>query len=92
LQGLTWKADIEITAKASTITAGYVWSRRRYEYPRGKWPTLECREEIRRQNGSTYCVRLVPAVGPACDIVKRLDGKQNAVAVRDWLVKLLAAT
>jgi hypothetical protein len=91
LQGLTWQADITITEKATTITAGYFWSRRRYEYPRGKWPTLECHEEMRRESGSTYCVRMVPAVGPPCDIVKRLDGKQNAVAVRDWLVKVLSA-
>jgi hypothetical protein len=91
VQGLAWKADIEITARGTTVTAGYAGSRRRYEYPRGKWPPLECREELRRQSGSTYCVRLVPAMGPPRDIVRRLDGKQNAVAVRDWLVKLLAA-
>jgi hypothetical protein len=88
---LTWKADIEITADATTFTAGYIWSRRRYEFPRGKHARLECHEEFRRESGSSYCVRLVPAEGPPCDIVKRLDGKQNAVAVRDWLVKQLGA-
>jgi hypothetical protein len=90
VEALTWMADIEITAKATTITAGYIWSRRRYEFPRGKWPRLECHEEMRRQSGSTYCVRLVPVDGPPCDLVKRLDGKQNATAVRDWLVKELS--
>jgi hypothetical protein len=89
VQGLTWKAEIEITANTTTFTAGYIWSRRRYEFPRGKLPRLECREEMRRQSGSTYSVRMVPAEGPPCDLVKRLDGKQNATAVRDWLMKEL---
>jgi hypothetical protein len=89
VEALTWKAAIEITAKATTITAGYIWLRRRYEFPRGKLPRLECHEEMRRQSGSTYCVRLVPTDGPPCDLLKRLDGKQNAVAVRDWLIKEL---
>jgi hypothetical protein len=91
VQALTWKADIEITASATTFTAGYFWSRRRYAFPRGKWPRLECHAEFHRQSGSSYCVRLVPAEGRPCDIVRRLDGKQNAVAVRDWLVKLVGA-
>lgn len=89
VEGLTWKAEIEITADATTFTVGYLWSRRRYEFPRGKLPRLECREEMRRQSGSTYAVRMVPAEGPPCDLVKRLDGKQNATAVRDWLMKEL---
>ncbi len=91
VQALTWKADIEITATATTFTAGYLWSKRRYEYPRGKWPRLECHAEFHRQSGSTYCLRMVPAEGRPCDIVRRLDGKQNAVAVRDWLVKQVGA-
>jgi hypothetical protein len=90
VEALTWKADIEITAKATTITAGYIWSRRRYEFSHGKLPRLECHEEMRRQSGSTFCVRLVPTDAPPCDLLKRLDGKQNAVAVRDWLVKELS--
>jgi hypothetical protein len=89
VEGLTWSADIEITAKATTITAGYTWSRRRFEFPRGKHPRLECHEEFRRESGSTYCLRMIPAEGSPCIIVKRLNGKQNAVAVRDWLVKQL---
>jgi hypothetical protein len=91
VEGLTWSADIEITAKATTFTAGYLWSRRRYEYPRGRLPRLECHEEFRRQSGSTYCLRMIPTEGAPCILVKRLDGKQNAVAVRDWLVKQLGA-
>jgi hypothetical protein len=92
VQSLTWQAEIEITADATTFTAGYIWSRRRYEFPRGKLPRLECRTEIRRQSGSTYAVRMVPAQGPPCDLVKRLDGKQKATAVRDWLMKELWAS
>jgi hypothetical protein len=90
VQGLTWMAEVEITANATTITAGYVWSRRRYEFPRGKPPRLELHAEIRRQSGSTYSVRMVPAEGPPCDLVRRLDGKQNATAVRDWLMRELS--
>jgi hypothetical protein len=89
VEALTWKAEIEITANATTFTAGYLWSRRRYEFPRGKLPRLECREETLRQSGSTYSVRMVPAEGPPCDLVKRLDGKQNATALRDWLMNEL---
>ncbi len=89
VQGLTWTAEIEITANATTFTAGYAWSRRRYEYPRGKLPRLELHAEMRRQSGSTYSVRMVPAEGPPCDLVRRLDGKQTATAVRDWLMKEL---
>jgi hypothetical protein len=89
VEALTWKAEIEITASATIFTVGYVWSRRRYEFPRGKLPRLECREEMRRQSGSTYAVRMVPAEGPPCDLIKRLDGKHNATAVRDWLMKEL---
>jgi hypothetical protein len=36
--------------------------------------------------------RNVPASvpdGPPCDIIKRLDGKKNAIVVRDWLAKQL---
>jgi hypothetical protein len=89
VEALTWGAEIEVSAKATTFTAGYVWSRRRYEYPCGKLPTLECHPEFRRQSGSTYCLRLVPADGPPCILVKRLDGKQNAAAMRDCLMKEL---
>jgi hypothetical protein len=89
VEGLTWNADIEITAKATTFTAGYIWSQRRYEFPRRKLPRLECHPEFLRQSGSTYCLRMVPAQGSPCIIVKRLDGKQNAVALRDWLMKEL---
>ena len=92
IEALTWSADIEITDRAATFTAGYLWSRRRYEFPRGRLPRLECREEMRRQSGSTYCVSLVPAEGRPCVLVKRLDGKQNAFAVRDWLTKELWKT
>jgi hypothetical protein len=92
VEALTWKAEIEITANGTTFTAGYIWSRRRYEFPRGRLPRLECREEMRRQSGSTYAVRMVPAEGPPCDLVKRLDGKQNATAVRDWLMNELWKT
>jgi hypothetical protein len=91
VQAVAWKADIEVTADATTFTAGYIWSRRRYEFPRGKLPCLECREEFRRESGSSYCVCLVPTDGPPCDLVKRLDGKQNAVAVRDWLMNQFGA-
>jgi hypothetical protein len=86
---LTWKAEIEITEDATTFTAGYIWSRRRYEFPRGKQPTLECHEEFRRESGNLYCVRLVPLGSPPCAIIKRLDSKQSAIAVRNWLVKQL---
>jgi hypothetical protein len=89
VQALTWKAEIEITPEATTFTAGYFRSRRRYEYPRGKLPRLELHVEMHRQSGSTYCVRMVPAQGSPCDLVKRLDGKQKATAVRDWLMKEL---
>jgi hypothetical protein len=89
VEGLTWNADIEITAKATTFTAGYIWSRRRYEFARGRLPRLECHPEFRRLSGSTYCLRMIPAEDSPCIIVKRLDGKQNAVAVRDWLMKEL---
>jgi hypothetical protein len=89
VEALTWKAEIEITAKATTFTAGYVWSRQRYEFPRRKLPRLECHPEFQRQSGSTYCLRMIPAEGLPCILVKRLDGKQNAVAVRDWLMKEL---
>jgi hypothetical protein len=88
---LTWKADIEITADMTTFTAGFVWSRRRYEFPRGIHPVLECYGEDRRESGTMYSVRLVPEDGPPCDVIKRLDGKQNAFAVRDWLIKQLLA-
>jgi hypothetical protein len=89
VQGLTWKAEIEITAKATAFTAGYTWSRQRYEFPRGRLPRLECRAEMYRQRESTYSVRMVPAEGPPCDLVRRLDGKQKAIAVRDWLTQEL---
>lgn len=89
VEALTWSAEIEITKAATTFTAGYSWSRRRYEFPHGKLPQLECREEMRRQSGSTYAVRMILADGPPCVLVKRLDGKQNATAVRDWLMKEL---
>jgi hypothetical protein len=89
VQGLTWQAEIEITDTATIFTAGYIWSRRRYEYPPGKLPRLECRVEMHRQSGSTYSVRMFPSDGPPCDLVKRLDGKQNATAVRDWLMREL---
>ena len=89
VEALTWKADIEVTATATTITAGYIWSRQRYEFPRGKLPTLECHPEFRRQSGSTYCLRLAPTAGRRCIIAKRLDGQQNATALRNWLMKEL---
>jgi hypothetical protein len=89
VRGLTWKADIEITADKTTFTAGYIWSRRRYEFARGKHPVLDCHAEDRRESGTLYCVRLVPGIGRPCDIIKRLDGKRNAVAVRNWLVMQL---
>lgn len=89
VEGLTWNAEIEITAKTTTFTAGYVWSRRRYQYPRGRLPRLECHVEVRRQSGSTYCLRMIPVDGSPVIIVKRLDGKQNADAVRDWLIQEL---
>jgi hypothetical protein len=89
VEALTWKVDIEVTAKSTTFTAGYPWSRRRYEFSRGKLPSFECHQEFRRQSGSTYCVRLVSAEGSRCVIAKRLDGKQNATALRDWLTKEL---
>jgi hypothetical protein len=89
VEGLTWNADIEITAKATTFTAGFIWSKRQYEFPRGRLPLLECQPEFRRQSGSTYCLRMIPAGGSPCTIVKRLEGKQTAVAVRDWLMKEL---
>jgi hypothetical protein len=86
---LTWKAEIEITATTTTFTVGYIWSRRRYKFGRRRAVTLECHAEFLRERGSTYCVRLVPRNGPPCDIIKRVDSKQNAVAVRNWLVKQL---
>jgi hypothetical protein len=92
VEWLTWKADIEIGPSAITFKLGYIWSRRRYEYPRGKRPRLECHQEFRRQSGSSYSVRMVPAEGSACDIIRRLDGQQNAIAVRDWLMKELWKT
>ena len=49
VRGLTWKADIEITADKTTFTAGYIWSRRRYEFARGKHPVFDCHAEDRRQ-------------------------------------------
>ena len=90
VEALTWKTEIEVTAKATAFTTGFVWSRRRVEYPRGELPPLECHPEFRRQSATTYCLRLVPAKGPPCTLVKRLDGKQNATAVRDWLTKELS--
>jgi hypothetical protein len=89
VEALTWKAEIEITAKATTFTAGYLWSRRRYEFARGRLPRLECQPEFQTLSRSTYCVRLIPAEGPPCILAKRLDGKQNATALRDWLMKEL---
>jgi hypothetical protein len=89
VQALTWKADIEITPKTTRFTAGYIWSRRRYEFLTGQKVPLECRAEQYREDRSVYCVCLVPGNGPPCDIVKRLDGEQNALALRDWLVKLI---
>jgi hypothetical protein len=89
VMGLTWKAEIEITEDATTFRAGYIWSRRRYEFPRGKRAILECHEEFRRDSGNLYCVRLVPLGSPPCALIKRLEGKQNAVAVCRWLVKQL---
>jgi hypothetical protein len=89
VQGATWQAEIEITDKVTTFTAGYSWSRRRYEYPRGRWPKLECHVEMYRESGSTYSVRMVPAEGPPCDLVRRLDGQQKATAVRVWLTREL---
>src|SRR5262249_23582276 len=87
VEALTWSAQIEITEKATKFTAGYLWSRRSYEYPRRKLPRLECHEEFRRQNGTTYCLRMIPGEGAPCILAKRLDSKQNAVALRDWLMK-----
>ena len=92
VESLTWSSEIELTEKSMTITVGYIWSQRRYEYRRGQLPQLECREEFRRQSGSTYCLRLVPNEGPPCIIIKRLDGKQNADALRNWLIKELGKT
>jgi hypothetical protein len=89
IEAMAWNTEIEISREAATITAGYLWSRRRWEFSRDKLPTLDCHAEFRRESGSTYCVRLVPADGPPCILVKRLDGQQNADAVRQWLVKQL---
>ena len=91
VEALTWNADIEITATTTTFSAGYIWSRRRYVFPRRRLPRLECHPEFRRQSGSTYCLRIIPAEGSPCIIAKRLESKQNAVAVRDWLMKQFGA-
>jgi hypothetical protein len=88
-KALTWNAEIEITPKTTTFTAGYIWSRRRYEFLTGQKVPLECRAEQYREDRSVYCVCLVPGNDRPCDIVMRLDGEQNAVALRDWLVKLI---
>jgi hypothetical protein len=89
VRGLAWQADIEMNADKTTFTAGFLWSRRRYEFARGKHPVLDCHAGDRRESGTLYCVRLVPEIGRPCDIIKRLDGKRNAVAARNWLVMQL---
>jgi hypothetical protein len=89
VEELTWKAEIEITAQTLTFTAGFSWSRQRFEFRRRKLPQLECHPEFQRDTGSTYCLRFVPEVGPRCVIAKRLKDKQTATALRDWLMKEL---
>jgi hypothetical protein len=92
VKAVTWRSEIEIAPRTTTFTAGYIWSRRRFEYLTGQKVPLECRAVQYREDRSVYCISLmspVPGSGPLCDIVKRLDGEQNAVALRDWLVTLI---
>jgi len=91
IEMLSWKAKILIQPDGVVIVAGALWSRRTYQFPRGATVTLECAEEYRREAGSAWCVRLSLTDEKPCPVVKRLDGKQEAVAIRDWLERRIKA-
>ncbi len=88
---LSWQATIVISAEGVVIAAGHFWSRPAIEYPPGAAVPLDCVEELRRDAVSAWCVRLVPEGAMPRRLVCRLDGKQEAVAVRNWLTRKMTS-
>jgi hypothetical protein len=82
---LAWKATIDVDEGGVTVAAGPSWSRRVERFERGDLAEFDCADEFRSRERPTWCVRLRRANRLPLAVVKRLDGRQEATAICDWL-------
>lgn len=85
---LTWQARLDVHADAIEVEAGHRGFRKRFNLIRGG-KQLECAEDFRKEMGAWWRIQVDRGREGKVSIVRRLDGQQDAEAVRDWLVKLI---
>lgn len=83
---LFWQSTLTITADTIEIEAGYAGFRRKYAYPRDEPPYTRVHKEFETQNGPPmFCVQFETPDGKHVNLVKKVDGNEDATAIREWL-------
>ncbi len=83
---LFWQATLTIEQDEIEIETGYTGFRRRFNYPRKAPPYTRIKKEFEPQNGPPmFSVQFEGPDGKQYNLVRKIDGDQDANAVRDWV-------
>jgi hypothetical protein len=87
-QMLFWKSSVTIADDEVTIETGYAGFRRRGTFPRSIKPVLLVEQEHKTQNNAppVFCIRVSREGGKPLDLVLHIDSRQDADAVRNWIL------
>ena len=81
---LLWGSAVTILEDRIELEGGWLGFRRRATSERDRPPRLVAREQFKKENGAWWSVEARLDDGPPITLVQRLDGQQEAAAVRAW--------
>jgi hypothetical protein len=85
---LCWQATLTIEQDEIEIETGYIGFRRKFGYSRKSPPYTRTHKEFEPQNGPPmFSVQFEGPDSKQYNLVRKIDGDQDAKAVRDWVKK-----
>ena len=85
LEALLWGSCLEIRRDGVTLTTGYPGFRRRQTLSLAEMDRIVPAKEYSHRVQDYFCLQLEIPAGRPLIVVKRLEGRQAAVAVARWV-------
>jgi len=82
-----WRSAVAIYTDRVEFKAGYLGRQTSIVCARDEPIPVSIAEEFRKENGAWWSVQVVDTSGKPMRVIKRLDGKQEAVAAQKWLIQ-----
>ena len=91
-EAVCWRSDIVIDREQIDIESGWWGFRRKTSFERINPPQFQTEVQFRKQDGAWWHIYVNTPTGTRQQVIQRLDGEQEAKAVRDWLNLQLTTT